>query len=294
MLVSGTDFFFATPWHQHPRLPQDLGPDNTCTTKKMSDPVLAKHPDLPSRREHLASSIAATDLGSSLDSSSEASSSQFKGLSSDAVVWDDIKFARHIQPYRQHAHSADDIHLLSCFLELAQLPDVEGDAVKLLLRVLRFLRLCDYSVEDICSILAHASAYFVDTYLLCGNQMDANEVGNVLATLVFVAHCYVQDETCPLHVWHRHLFRKYCPLKTLNAAVVRLLEIRRYKLRLDSEDLSWRFKCLLQAAQRRRAAPLLDCDTTSPEKVPQSPEAGPELLSCTAGFRKLSLGKGGR
>lgn len=149
-------------------------------------------------------------------------------------------------------YSPDDLPLLLCFLELAGLRGVEGDAVKLLLRVLRFLHQCDYAVEDICSILSHASAYFADAYSLCGSTMDANEVANVLAILVFVAHCYVQDETCPLQVWHRHLFRKYCSLKTLNAAVVRLLEIRQHRLRLEPEDLNQRFAHLLQAAQHRR------------------------------------------
>merc|ERR1719253_1725401 len=127
------------------------------------------------------------------------------------------------------------------------------DSTKLLLRALKLLRLCDYSLEDLCSILAHASAYFIDAFGLCGSVMDQSEVGNVLATLMFVAHCYVQDETCPLHVWHQHLFRKYCPLRTLNAAIVRLLEIRRYVLRLDSQDLSTRYVILYKAMKKHKA-----------------------------------------
>jgi hypothetical protein len=137
-------------------------------------------------------------------------------------------------------------------LELSELAeeDVTGDSIKLLLRVFRFLHLCDYSMEDICSILAHASVYFRDVFKLCGDQMGSSEVGNVLATLIFIAHCYVQDETCPLHMWHKHLFRKYCALNTLNAAVMRLLEIRRHMLRLESKTLDHNFRSLLQAANR--------------------------------------------
>lgn len=133
---------------------------------------------------------------------------------------------------------------------MAKLREIDGDAVKLLLRVLKFLRMCDYSLEDLCSILVHASAYFIDAWELCGSHMDRNEVGNVLATLIFVAHCYVQDETCPLHVWHHYLFRKYCPLRTLNAAIIRLLEIRGYVLRLDVDYFDERYQYLLQRAQR--------------------------------------------
>jgi len=222
-----------------------------------------------------------TSVGSFVETSSDGGSSCHRPGSNEAVAWGDVKFASRIQPHRSVAHSPDDLHLLSCFLELAQLSDVEGDAVKLLLRVLRFLRLCDYSAEDICSILAHASAYFVDAYSLCGDQMDAKEVGNVLATLVFIAHCYVQDETCPLHVWHRHLFRKYCPLKTLNAAVVRLLEIRRYRLRLEPEDLDRRFACLLEVARRRGAAAPLDADTSGLGPV------GEEASDASEGFENV-------
>jgi hypothetical protein len=144
----------------------------------------------------------------------------------------------------------DDAYLLSCFLKLAEVPDISVDSVKLLLRTLRLLKSCDYSSEDICSMLAHASAYFVDTYALCGASMDASEVGNVLALLIFIGHCYVQDETCKLHVWHKYLFCKYCSLHTLNEAVARLLEIRKYLLRIEDESLATRFSRLLHCCSR--------------------------------------------
>eukprot|EP00405_Crypthecodinium_cohnii_P035905 CAMPEP_0206528094 /NCGR_PEP_ID=MMETSP0325_2-20121206/1748_1 /ASSEMBLY_ACC=CAM_ASM_000347 /TAXON_ID=2866 /ORGANISM="Crypthecodinium cohnii, Strain Seligo" /LENGTH=316 /DNA_ID=CAMNT_0054023647 /DNA_START=321 /DNA_END=1268 /DNA_ORIENTATION=- len=155
----------------------------------------------------------------------------------DGVNWDDIRLAHKIRPYSHYAHCADDLRLLGHFLELAGLEDVHTDSVKLLLRTLKFLRLCDYSAEDICTVLAHASAYFASVHALCGDQMDTREVGNVLATLMFLAHSFVQDETCPLHIWHQYLFRKYCPLKTLNAAVIRLMELMHFMLRLPDPVL---------------------------------------------------------
>jgi len=168
----------------------------------------------------------------------------------EAVTWDEVSFRRPLQSVQQHAYCAEDIHLISSFLELTPLTTVETAACKLLLRVLRFLRLCDYSLEDICTILAHASAYFLDTYAQCGKQMQAGEMGHVLGTLIFIAHCYVQDETCPLNLWHKHLFWKYCPLKMLNAAVVRLMEIRRYRLRISDADLSKRLSHLYMSIAR--------------------------------------------
>jgi len=163
--------------------------------------------------------------------------------------WNDIRLGHRLQPYRQYAHCADDIHVLAAFLELADVDDVNGDCVKILLRAMKLLHLCDYSAEDICSTLAHASYYFLETFSICGKNMDLSEIGHVLVCLIFIAHVYVQDETCPLHVWHQHLFRKYCPLRTLNAAVMRLLHLRDHMLRLPDKDLSDRYMMLMQASR---------------------------------------------
>jgi hypothetical protein len=114
------------------------------------------------------------------------------------------------------------------------------------------LRACDFSNEDICSVLAHASSYFMDTYTKCGEDMDENEVGNVMALLIFLAHSYVQDETCRLKVWHKYLFSKYCSLAMLSSAVMRLLEIRSYILRLEDGDLNHRYTSLLRASATRQ------------------------------------------
>jgi len=188
------------------------------------------------------------------DSASERSVGSANSASCyvEVIRWDELAYGHRLQPYRRYAHCREDIYLLSAFLELSEVRDIDGDSVKLLLRALKLLHLCDYSSEDLCSFLAHASAYFVDAFTLCGMHMDACEVGNVLVTLLFIAHCYVQDETCPLHVWHQYLFKKYCPVRTLNAAILRLLEIRQYILRLESQDLATRFAYLLKALQKPR------------------------------------------
>lgn len=193
------------------------------------------------------------DLGAGYPGTASSTSSHLQRPGSDSVryQWDADRIAKYLLPHTQYAHCGEDINLLARVLELSRVSEADNETTKLLLRALKFLRLCDYSVEDICSTLAHASAYFVDAFSLCGNAMDSCEVGNVLTTLMFIAHCYVQDETCPLHVWHQHLFKAYCPLRTLNVAILRLMEIRRYMLRLNQEDFDRRYFSLLQAAQRR-------------------------------------------
>lgn len=186
------------------------------------------------------------------DTGSERSVGSDRGVHVEVINWDELRLGHRLQPYRRYAHCREDVYLLSAFLELGELRDIDGDSVKLLLRALKLLHLCDYSSEDLCSFLAHASAYFASAYGLCGMHMDECEIGNVLVLLIFIAHCYVQDETCPLHVWHQYLFRKYCPLRTLNAAILRLLEIRQYILRLESQDLDQRFAYLQHAVRKPR------------------------------------------
>jgi len=215
-------------------------------------------------------------------SSASALRHQQTGTDTHRFHWDSDRIARYLLPYREYAHSGEDINLLARVFELCRVSEADSETAKLLLRAIKFLRLCDYSSEDICSTLAHATAYFVDAFSLCGNQMDSCEVGNVLTTLMFIAHCYVQDETCPLHVWHQHLFKSYCPLRTLNVAIIRLMEIRRYVLRLEQDDFDRRYFSLLQAAQKQAAFELkepprhvdveLSNQVVSPSRSSQPPE----------------------
>lgn len=179
-------------------------------------------------------------------SSSEGSVERCTGR--HTIQWDQIWLGNRIQSYQRYAGCADDIRLLSHFLKLANIPDINGASVKLMLRVLDFLRNCDYSFEDMCSMLAHASAYYLDVLAVCGDRMESSEEGNVLAILIFIAHSWVQDENCKLAVWHRHLFKKYCSMTTLNEAVLHLLKIRPV-LRLEDDDLDRRFTYLLSAAR---------------------------------------------
>jgi hypothetical protein len=171
------------------------------------------------------------------------------GWSGQVVAWHKLKFGHRIQPYSRLLSCNRDAGILSLFLELCKVNDVSSESMKLLLRTLRFLRSCHYSDEDICLVLAHASLYFPDTYAVAGHTMSLNEAGNVLVTLIFLAHCWVQDETCPLRIWHQHLFKQYCTLETLNAAVLRLMELRGYILRVDSKEVEHRTHKMLEEGE---------------------------------------------
>jgi len=197
--------------------------------------------------DYSASETSSTVAPSQSYASESSGASSRGGLANDDIVWEDLTFGSQIYPVRKYARGVRDIHLLDTFLELSGVTDVSDGSIKLVLHAIHFLRSCDYSATDIRSILAHASAYFADVYSHCGDAMCPTEVGNVLVTTMFLGHSYIQDETCPLSVWHRHLFKGYCSLKMISDAVLQVMVIRRYVLRLADEDLHARCHALSEA-----------------------------------------------
>lgn len=152
---------------------------------------------------------------------------------------------------RKHAHTPADFAILSRFLDL-QLLDGHNDLaidppkrlLRLALRAMKLLHLCDFQHEDVCRILAHSSICFRATYRACGHQMSGDEAANAVVAQMFIAHSYFEDETCPLWVWHDHIFQNYCSLKTLNEAILKLLAIRAYSLRVDRKEMMKRYEYL--------------------------------------------------
>lgn len=140
---------------------------------------------------------------------------------------------------------ADASFVLSSRHRDGEIPEA---VVRIVLRALEMLRKCKYSMEDVSVICAHATVYFKDAYRRRGDRMDWEELGNVLVLSLFLAHSYALDCVCPLHIWHRYLFEKYCSLKDLDAAVIRILELRKWMLRVDEPRLDALHGALCQAA----------------------------------------------
>lgn len=138
--------------------------------------------------------------------------------------------------------------MLSCFLELARIGSLSEYSEKRALGAIDLLYRCGHCTEDICLVLAHASSYFGDAYSYCGTRMDSSEVGNIIVILLYIAHAYVLDHTCPLRLWQENLFSAQCSVRTLDMATMKLLKVRGYVLRLDEKDLQMRHECLMQAA----------------------------------------------
>jgi hypothetical protein len=195
-----------------------------------------------------------------------------------------------IDEVRTHAHSPADLEILSRFLDLQLLDghselalDPPRRLLRLLLRAMKLLHLCNFHHEDVCCILAHTSLCFRSTYRACGHQMDSQEVSNAVVAQMFIAHSYIQDEICPLWAWHEHIFRNYCSMKTLNEVILKLLAIRAYSLRVDRKEMMKRYEHLCGSCGRMSSS-------SSPEDEQWSPvqerETGPVTEADTT-FRHI-------
>jgi len=141
------------------------------------------------------------------------------------------------------AHYPDDLVLVWRFAGiLAEESPEAGDKVqneacyRTVLLGIRLMHLCDYNYSDVVVTLAYTSVYFRSTFQAIGHKMSSTEAAHVCVLLMFLAHSYVLDETCPLRCWQKHIFKKYCTLKVLDAALFRLFQIRGFKLRISEAD----------------------------------------------------------
>jgi len=168
--------------------------------------------------------------------------------------------------------SVDEAQLLARFAVLAHLPKMDMPIVhQLLAKTVTLLRACGYPLQDVCVILAHASVYYCDAIAANGREMDPNEVAHVLVALIFLAHSYVEDNTCPLNIWHQRLCKDYCNLKLLNTAVMQLMKMRRWCLRVGDRDLALRLNFLQSSGSSTLPTQIASSIGDVAPEVPQAP-----------------------
>lgn len=141
------------------------------------------------------------------------------------------------------AHYAEDVRLVSRFASIlgATGPEVyckvaHDTLYRKVLQGVRLMHLCEYKYSDVVLVLAHASVYFKSTWEVIGSQMSEYEAAHVCVLLIYLSHAFLLDETCPLKHWQKHIFKKYCTLKVLDAALFRLFKMRGFHLRLTKEE----------------------------------------------------------
>lgn len=149
----------------------------------------------------------------------------------------------------KYAHYKDDIVLVWRFAglingftaelgeKLLENPNAKHDTLyKKVLQGIRLMHLCDYHYADVVLTLAYASVYFRSAFISIGQKMSDYEAAHVCVLLIYLAHSFLLDETCPLRVWQQHIFKKYCNLKVLDAALYRIFKMRGFRLRVTEAE----------------------------------------------------------
>mmetsp|Transcript_4337 Transcript_4337/g.8661 ORF Transcript_4337/g.8661 Transcript_4337/m.8661 type:complete len:327 (-) Transcript_4337:63-1043(-) len=191
-----------------------------------------------------------------------------------------IRFSRNTAKF---AHYPDDLVLVWRFAGiLAEESPEAGDRVqneacyRTVLLGIRLMHLCDYNYSDVVVTLAYTSVYFRSTFQAIGHKMSSTEAAHVCVLLMFLAHSYVLDETCPLRCWQKHIFKKYCTLKVLDAALFRLFQIRGFKLRISEADEKKALSVLLCAPSGLNLILSLDKGYNSQSRPPSASTAATE------------------
>lgn len=122
-------------------------------------------------------------------------------------------------------------------------------AEDLVVRTFTFLRNSGYSMEDICSVAAHGSVYFEDIFESRGAFMGPGEAAHTMVVCMFLAHSFVLDNSRSSRRWHRSLTAKYCSIHIFEEAIMHLMRIRNYRLRLLDPELRSRFSAFREKAK---------------------------------------------
>eukprot|EP00929_Paragymnodinium_shiwhaense_P022457 TRINITY_DN14349_c0_g1_i1.p1 TRINITY_DN14349_c0_g1~~TRINITY_DN14349_c0_g1_i1.p1 ORF type:complete len:284 (+),score=71.58 TRINITY_DN14349_c0_g1_i1:180-1031(+) len=103
---------------------------------------------------------------------------------------------------------------------------------KLILLAIRFLVTYGYTANDICCVLVYSCVYFRKANAKL-KLKTPREAGYIMVLLMYLAHSYVLDEHCAPKAWHKRLFAEYCDMPQMDKAVVSLMRVLSWKLKVE-------------------------------------------------------------
>ncbi|CAE7418878.1 unnamed protein product [Symbiodinium natans] len=124
-------------------------------------------------------------------------------------------------------------------------PDI--DPVQLQRKVyqsIRLLRACSFCGNDIELTLAYACVYFRRVLPSLIHRVGNTEAVHIIVLLIYIAHSFVLDESCPMGEWHKYVFKKYCSVKKMDAALFRILLLLDWRLMVKEEEQAMLLRAL--------------------------------------------------
>jgi hypothetical protein len=139
--------------------------------------------------------------------------------------------------------SPEDSTILKLFVTCIHICN-HTPTIGLLTKLIRMLRTCKYSTEDITSVFALCIIHHKSFIESLNKDISATERAFILVAQLYISHCVVLDEYCCISNWHKYLFSTYCDLRSLNNAVARILKRMEWRLTVDQCELESYIKVL--------------------------------------------------
>jgi len=107
-----------------------------------------------------------------------------------------------------------------------------------LLTALRMLTACNYDMDDIEVVFAHAlSVARADVTSKLLARMGQQEKVLVSVLILYSSHSLVLDEFVHFRVWHQWMLEPFCTLKTASNALHRVCIFRKWGFNVQDDDL---------------------------------------------------------
>eukprot|EP00435_Cladocopium_sp_Y103_P048575 s504_g14.t1 len=103
-------------------------------------------------------------------------------------------------------------------------------------QTIKLLQACRFCSHDIVLCFSYACSYAGRVFPLMAGLLGDAEAVHICILLVFLAHCFVLDETCPMREWHKHIFRRYCSLKKMDTALFSIFSMLEFHLSIPAEE----------------------------------------------------------
>jgi hypothetical protein len=188
-----------------------------------------------SQKSHPVSSPTASTASATASNETSFSKETPHSECSEGFDFPSPEEVRYVKP------EAWEVAVRARFSDLIGLEPDERVSRELINRMVRMLRLCNYPLDSINSVLAASLALFekVCNALPAGGKNMVPVERTAIAILsCYLEHTYILDETCPLHYWQARIYVDYCSVKELNLAVVKILRLIKYRLSVTPEAVA--------------------------------------------------------
>merc|ERR1719487_586379 len=132
----------------------------------------------------------------------------------------------------------DDVYVCQRFSDGARIGVDNVACRKMVMRMIRMLRLCDYDTSLILYVLSTALVHLAKVFRVTDKRMEDNERVSIAVLQCYNAHCYLVDEACPMKYWQQSIYAEYCDVRVLNLASLKLLKILKFNLSVSDEDVN--------------------------------------------------------